>query len=77
MPKTKTTKPTVKKTVCCVNCDPHTHPLNKVTSVSKVLAAVLFVTLPFVFFLIGANFQRSIDLELCSTLAEYSVTFPF
>lgn len=36
--------------------------LNQVTSVSKVLAAILFVALPFIAFMLGLMYQSSYQL---------------
>jgi hypothetical protein len=69
MPKKKTTKSTSKNvTYCC--CD-HPNPMHRVTSFSKVTAAVLFVSLPFIAFMLGTMFQQTVDAAYCSEIAAY------
>jgi hypothetical protein len=43
---------------------------NQVTSLSKVLAAILFVALPFIAFFWGMTFQQKIDEPLVATVNE-------
>lgn len=43
--------------------------LNQVTSVSKILAAVLFIVLPFAAFAMGMQFERMVTEPICGYYA--------
>lgn len=44
------------------------HPVHTVTPVSKILAAVLFITLPFLGFFLGINYQRGMEKAVAKTV---------
>ena len=50
--------------------------LTTVTTLSKLIAGILFVTLLFVGFLVGMQYQKSIQLETISTTASEVITPP-
>jgi len=60
-----------KKTNCCENCDPNVHPMHRVTTLSKALAFILFVTLPLLAFALGSNYQKTISQAACPVLGAY------
>lgn len=57
--KKKTAKSSAKKSYTSASSQFDTKRLNQVTSFSKVTAAVLFVALPFLAFVLGLMYQHS------------------
>ena len=51
--------------------------LTTVTTLSKLIAGILFVTLPFIGFVLGMQYQKSIQLETISTTASEVITSPW